>query len=477
MSDLIEDRLRDAYQAKTAQLTEQRLDQFAAAREYGVDQLLVSEHTAELPVLDFAVPPSHKRQHRWAAPVLAAATVAAVAIGVTAVTGIAHESKPKPNPPASHVSTPPPSSSAPSPSASASGSQTVAALPYLPAGQTGNRSQVPWSTVGSGWRLLAPHDSAGRSDGTLYLYDPVGGRYLLSDRLSESSRLLAWSPDGSRALMQSGNADAFRYQEVDLHTGELSAGFSVPLSGFVSYTRPKGLALLIAQTTGNQKQLVRYGTEGALEHVYAAVPGVGSLTDDVPALYLPDGSQFVDSIVQGPMVLVGNDGHLVRSYQQPVGYDGCMPLKWWSTGTILERCERIGSQSPFDALYLQPVAGGAPSLLTDDAGDHQMGHWGAWRLSNGDVLLANTVGCGEGGYQVLGSDGVVRPLRLPTAIIAPGWIVNLDGDQATFLQSESIGCGGPGSLRGLVDYNLVTGQTRRLLDGGAVIVSWPGDPS
>ena len=101
-------------------------------------------------------PGAPKRQHRWIAPTLAAAAVAAVAVGVTALVASHPNSQPRPNPPATHFSSPPPSSSAPAPSPSATQThtQTVTAPPYLPAGQTGSRSQVPWSLVGSGWRLL-----------------------------------------------------------------------------------------------------------------------------------------------------------------------------------------------------------------------------------------------------------------------------------------------------------------------------------
>jgi hypothetical protein len=64
---------------------------------------------------------------------------------------------------------------------------------------------------------------------------------------------------------------------------------------------------------------------------------------------------------------------------------------------------------------------------------------------------------------------------LPAGITGPGWITNVDGDLATFAKAESFGCGGPTNPAALIDYNMVTGQTRTLLDGPASIVSWPGD--
>jgi hypothetical protein len=175
--------------------------------------------------------------------------------------------------------------------------------------------------------------------------------------------------------------------------------------------------------------------------------------------------------------LFGNDGHLVRTYPEPSGYLGCTPAKWWSPGTFLEFCERAERLAPVDALYLQPVAGGSPELLTDNAGATQMGHWNGWPLSNGDVLLANTSGCGSGGYQVLGSDGTVRDLQLPVGVPAPGALLDMHGDWATFVQTAQYSCGQQLSQRRLIDYNLVTKQTRPLIDGTAILVNWPGDPS
>lgn len=481
MSHPIEDRLRDAYQAKAAQLTEQRLDQLTAAREQGLDGLLAgdssSEQTAELPVPDFEPAPARTPQH-WIAPALAAAAVAALAIGVTAVSGMRAEPRPRPNPPASHVSTPPPSTSAPAPSPSATPTHTQVVIgpPYLPAGQTGSRSQVPWSVVGTGWRLLLPIDAANAPYGgiTLYLYDPAGGRYLISDRLPTASMLLAWSPDGNRALTRTGSGDEYRYREVDLHTGTVSAGFSVPLSNFVSYSQPRGLAIMVQQTDQREEELVRYGRDGTVEHRYATtVPGVGGFR--TWALYLPDGTEFVGGIIEGPAALFGNDGHLVRSYSMPAGYDYCAPVKWWSPGTFLEVCDRAGQLGPSDSLYLQRVIGGAPTLLTDKPGAFQMGHRNGWPLSNGDVLLENATGCGNGGYQVLGSDGVVRSLKLPAGITAPGVIINVDGDWATFLQTTDFGCDPRQGPRRLIDYNLVTKQTRALIEGDGVLMNWPGD--
>ncbi len=474
----VEDRLRDALTAKAEQLTDERLDQLAGRRERSLDDLLDGGHTGELPVLAFQAAPAAPR-HRWIAPGLAAAAVVALAVGATSVVANRLTSQPRPNSPVSQVIHPSPSSSPPaSPSPSAPASPTTVAVPdYLSRGQQGSRSQVPWSSVGAGWRLLLPA-SAAASPAALYLYDPAGGRYLINDRLPASAALLAWSPDGTRAMLRSGTSDAFRYQEVTLRTGDLSTGFTVSQSNFASYTRPKGLAVLLTQRTGYTSQLLRYSTAGHLEHRYAKdLAGLGEFKVD-NALYLPDGSAFVTQFLAGPPVLVTNGGQLVRAYPVPTGYDYCRPLKWWAADTVLEVCMTpSGPGERAAALYLQPAAGGTPSVLTDAAGPADGGYGNAWPLSNGHVLLAVHVSCGDGTYYILVPGKAPRQLQAPARVGQPGSIISMAGDLATFAVRDNPGCGGVRDASALVDYDLVTGQTHQLLDRLATIVNWPADPS
>jgi hypothetical protein len=473
MSHPIEDRLREAYQAKTAQLTEQRLDQLAAARENGLDDLLGSEHTAELPVIELAAHPAHRRlQHRWIAPSLAAAAITALAIGVTAVAGMHPDSRPKQNPPATHVSSPPPSSSAPAPSPSSTQTHThtVTAPRYLPAGQTGSRSQVPWSVVGSGWRLLQRESNTGSFDRSLYLYDPAGGRYLITDQLPDDANLLTWAPDGQRAMVRTLNDGKLR--QFDLRTGRVVSTAVLPTAGFLTYTTPRGLAMVVINDSNPQRpQLQRYSTGGTLELTYSDP----ALLTTGTVLYTPEGTQLVGDTSNGP-VLLGNDGRLIRQFPTPAGYSECYVIKWWTSSSVLETC--WVKDRALQALFLQPLAGGRPSVLVDSAGPLNEGYSNAWQLSNGDVLLEVEAGCGYGGNEILDPrNGSIRPLKLPAGVTQPGRIANMDGDLATFQQNYT-GCGGGDQARfSMIDYNMVTGQTRKLLDGLAVIVSWPGDPS
>jgi hypothetical protein len=482
MNRPIEDRLRAAYQAKAEQVTDERLTQLRAEHEERLTTLLSDD--ADVTRLDsevlhpwFGAPGRTARHSRWLPPALAAAVVVAVAAGALAVANSHGPQQPRPAPPASHVSSPT-SASTPTPSAarSTSASQpsataTNAAPPYLARGKTGTRTDIPWSVVGSGWRLLQPSDDTGPTS-KLYLYDPAGGRYLITDQLPHQAWLVAWSPDGQRAMLATYGDGYTRYQQIDLSSGKLQAGFLQYLGNFVGYTQPRGLAVLVhAQVQGAQR-LLRYGTDGTLQLEYPPQVGGLSLRDGFP-LYIADGSQFVAGAGKYS-VLLSNGGQLVRQYALPRPEDqSCRPVKWWTSDTFLEACERQGPTGAFTALYLQPVAGGATTALVEKNSKTGMGYGYAWQLSNGDVLLSLSSGCGSAGYDILHPDGSTAALTLPAGVPAPGTITNMTGDLATFRVVH--GCGNPGPNVSLIDYNMVTGATTTLIHSNGILLSYPGD--
>lgn len=482
----IEQRLRDAYQAKTAQLTEARLDQLTAGREDGLDELFGAEHTAELPIIDLAARAS-RRQHRWIAPTLAAAAVAAVAIGVLVVATEQPTARPKPNPPASHVSSPPTTFSTSTPTPSASATQTVVAPPYLLAGQTGSRDQVPWSIVGSGWRLMQREHATNavpNYDSSLYLYDPAAGRYLITDSLPANAKLVGWSPDGDRAMVMTYDLASPTsvyytsvYYQVQLRSGVVNRVLRTGPSNFISYTRPRGSAFLIdAGTATGPWRLYRYSTGGLLEYSYPSVVN-GMQVVGGGAFYSSDGSELVVPKLQdGSPVLIGNDGHFIRTFAGAPGYVGCRPVKLWTAGQLLERCTHVGTTQSRSALLVQPLSGGAPRVLADAPARNTDGYWNAWQLSNGDVLLFNFGDCSGSTYDILDAgSGTIRPLRWPPGIPTSSDVLKVSGDVATFLYRTPGGCGEGLSQVTLYSYHLLTGQVTKLFDGNAEIVGWPGD--
>lgn len=475
MSREMEDRLRAAYQAKADQVTDRRLAQLRAER----DSQLATLFSEDVPIARLEHPPvqldSRRHRHsRWFAPAVAAAAVAAVAAAAFALNSpVSHRTTPAP--PASHVSSPTASAS-PSATGSPSGTpgSTGTAAAYLPAGQTGARDDVPWSAVGTGWRLVQPTDASG-SNPTLYLYDPAGGRYLITDQLPKLAYLQAWSPDGQRAMFRTpGSSDDFtRFQQLDVHSGQLEAGFSQFLGQFVTYTQPRGLAVLVTGQVQGAERLLRYGTDGTPQLAYPLTVGGQQLHDYYSVLYTADGSQLVLQAGNNT-VLLSNGGDLVQQYSLPASTQSCRPVKWWTSDTFLEACDRSGGTlGPVTSLYLQPMAGGTPTLLVGQGSSIGMGYGEAWQLSNGDVLLSRMSGCGSAGYDILHPDGTTAPLRLPAGVTEPGTISNMAGDLATFRVVH--GCGDPGSNVTLIDYNMVTGATSTLLNSSGTVLSYPAD--
>ncbi|HEX2904089.1 MAG TPA: hypothetical protein VHO01_11595 [Jatrophihabitans sp.] len=462
-----EDRLRAAFGARAEQLSEARLNELSAQRQAagqdglqheapGLFNLDGSEHTvllepAELDRL------SVRRHRRWVAPALAAAAVAVVAIGVAAVVGTSRRAER----PAIAPSTP--SMSAPAPTStptagpttpSADAPSTSSAL--VPAGQVGTRAQVPWSQVGAGWRLLRPVDSSGIPQGTLYLVDPLDGRYLITDQLPPQTRLAGWSADAAIAALQ--QMDSSGIQLIDLHSGELGA--KIPGAQFAAFTRPKGTALLAFV----KSQLIRFGADGQPQQTYSnKMNGIGLLLS--PTLYLPDGTSFVAGTTTRP-VLIGNNGAPQAVYPVPAGYNICYPVKLWNSHTLLENCQ---TTQPSFSLFLQDLNPGTPPTLLADGSDGQL--MTAWALSNGDTLLQVYANCQQNPYLIKHADGSISPLRLPAGVSLPTEIANMNGDLATFITNKP-GCG-TASDRALIDYNIVTGVRQKLLATSAEIQDLP----
>ena len=192
----------------------------------------------------------------------------------------------------------------------------MANAPYLGRGQTGSRADVPWSLVGAGWRLVQP-GSPGGAGSSLFLYDPVDGRYLISDQLAAKTTVVGWSPDGTHAALQVSD----RLDQIDLHSGKI--GTIANGLTFVTYTRPRGLAVLASTT----EDLQRYGTDGSLQLTYSnRIDGVGSLVRGVNSIfYTDDGSAFVATGADRG-VLISNGGAPLRDYDPPVGMTSCHPL-------------------------------------------------------------------------------------------------------------------------------------------------------
>ena len=202
MSREMEDRLRAAYQAKADQVTDRRLAQLRAERTSQLAELF----SEDVPIARLEHPPvqldSRRHRHsRWFAPAVAAAAVAAVAAAAFALStpglapdhpgpaGQPHQQPDRVGQPVGHrlAVRPPPA--------------RPAVLRRLPAGRPDRRPGRRALVQGRHRLATAAAHRRHRLMATLYLYDPAGGRYLISDQLPARAQLQAWSPDGQRAML------------------------------------------------------------------------------------------------------------------------------------------------------------------------------------------------------------------------------------------------------------------------------------
>lgn len=260
-----------------------------------------------------------------------------------------------------------------------------------PAGGTA-RASVPWSHVRAGWVLAqytsAPPGEGGGSGPTeLYLISPGGTRYELASWPNYRSApvLLAWSPDGKRALFQvfSGKGGV---EQLTLASGQMTT-FVMPGSATpIGYTTPDGLNIVASRPSGNGYSLARYSLSGR-------VTSALGYSADGQVLYAPAGTKFVTGAGTG-LKLVSNGGALIRRLPVPgTSANSCNPARWWDSGTVLASCAPPNTASP--QLWLVPLSGGRPTALTPPrsfkTGD--LGDLDAWSLPSG-LYLQSAGPCG-----------------------------------------------------------------------------------
>jgi TolB protein len=245
---------------------------------------------------------------------------------------------------------------------------------------------VPWGGVGPGW-VLAQYTTATPEGGktgpvVLYLISPGGARYQLArwPDFRSAPQLLAWSPDGKRALFQvfSGLGGV---AQLTLATGRMTTFVMPGAANPIGYTTPQGLNIVAGRPSGNGTILARYSLSGRL------VQSLGYSADG-QVLYTPSGTEFVTGASRG-LKLVSNRGSLIRPLPVPsTSADSCGPVRWWNGGTVLASCSPPGSAAP--QLWLVPVSGAHPKALTPprnpSSGD--LGDLDAWQLSSGLYLQA-----------------------------------------------------------------------------------------
>lgn len=349
------------------------------------------------------------------------------------------------------------------------------ATPAVAHGVEASIGSVPWANVGQGWMLAlwspitptmpgsppVPNQPARETaTTTLYLVDPQGNRYPITtfDPGAEP-QLIDWSGDGSHALMKAEKyepaASSSPLISIDLHTGVQT---TLPLEGDAQYTRPDGGALLIATHHDRDKPgtLHRVDLSGADLQSYPTdqLGGAGHFSGSY--LQSPDGTQLVlgtanvatDGFTKADnsLVVMGNDGNIIRTLPSPMANAECTPVRWWASTVVLANCQSDAGQQ----LWKIPVEGGPPSALTavnsgqgDDPGfGGDYGDWIAYQLPSG-TFLQSTGACGSIFLSRLTPDMHTTRVKVP-GVSDSIELIGVTGDK--LLLSAKVGCGGTTSL-------------------------------
>lgn len=314
---------------------------------------------------------------------------------------------------------------------------------------------VPWAQVGSGWTLATW--TVGQTT-TLTMVSPAGDRHPITE-LSERHRLTDWSGDGRRALFSASDYDSGTYgtttlTEIDLSTG---ATDTITMEGRVTarYTRPTGKALFVSDI--DRRTLRRVDLTGVEQLSYPTDRLGAAGTYNGHHLASIDGTLLVLGGDRG-LAVMGNNGRLRDHLSVPGPHTNCVPVRWWSSGSVLARCsdaDQIGTQ-----LWQVPLDGGPPTTLTpyssgrrDDYGDVA-----AWRLPTGSFVQS----LGACGATFLSRGNPQRGneiLRVP-GVDAGRSVVVVGAGGPTLLLRVTESCG-PGIA--LLAYDPAAGTSRVLL--------------
>jgi hypothetical protein len=374
-----------------------------------------------------------------------------------------------------------------------SAAATPAATPAVAQGAERDIGDVPWPQVGPGWMLVVwtpvtphpPDDQPAPGEPTLetatnvlYLVSPAGERYSITEFPPADGLpgLVDWSADGSHALFQSVRGFDYTAISIDLRTG---ARTSVPVDETVTYASPDGKALLVTDVSADKSAtLKRIDMTGNEQFVYPIkdLGGAGRFGGDY--LATPDGTQLVLATenlgnkisprTDQSLVVMSNDGSIVRTLPAPMPEAKCTPVKWWTPDVILTHCGGGGEQ-----LWKVPLDGGKPTALTgvnpreenDPHFEDNLGNWNAYELPSG-TFLPTAGGCGTAFVSRLTPDGGTQQVDIP-GVSDSAELAGVSGDKLVILgevdvpdQAAAIGCGGATSL---VTYDPVANTSTVLL--------------
>jgi TolB protein len=461
MNSHTEERLRAAFEAKADQVTAERLDQLAARRQSLVDDTgwistgdsattfrISVETDIEDEVTPLVPDRAPSRHARWFAPVLAAAAVLALAVGVTVISTTRNDGTPRP------------------------GNSTGPAL--LGANQQADRSAIPWSQVDAGWTLALwtaatltkDQDRVPVRPQSVYLVNPIGGRYLITTLNGNFRLKLAdWSTDVRTALLIRQGDKSSEVIRLDLSSGKTQSFTTSGKVRLAKFTKPSGSAILLEREGASFE---RVSLSGAHQLTYPKSRTTDFFTPN-HLLSSPDGRTLVFASDHGLAVRAEN-GTLRRAIA-PAGTSACSPVSWWDATSVLAACEpgevlRFEDQLLFVVPILTP---GSATPLAPPPPFFGHPYTLAWRLDSGVLLLDGGGYCGGGVLGELDDTGHIVVRAIPTGL--NGYGMNPVGSTRTTVTFMiQVLCG---QSPALVSFNPATNQLTRLLgpelNGGSVL--------
>jgi hypothetical protein len=364
-------------------------------------------------------------------------------------------------------------SSSAHPAATSATPTVPAATPAVAHGAAGGIDDVPWSQVGPGWMLavwtpVTPHMPGSQpppahpapepGSDVLYLVSPTGDRYSITEFPSGEGALeiADWSGDGSHALLTPQYGQPGDAISLELHTGTRTA---IPNTGTLEYTRPNGQALLSStdyngSEPGTLKRIDMAGNE-QLGYPTNELGGAGPFSGDY--VESPDGTRLVlgtanlgNELVprtDNGLVVMGNDGSIIRTLPAPMPKAVCSPVRWWTADVILVHCD--AAKGAGEQLWEVPMDGRKPTALTavnthDDAPGFEgnYGNWDAFQVASG-TFLPTAGACGTTFVSRLTPDGHTERVKIP-GVSDSADLVGVSGDKLVIV--GQVGCGGGDSL-------------------------------
>lgn len=398
-------------------------------------------------------------RRRWLGPFVAAAAAAALAVGVVAIThATGRHGKPLP----------------------AAATLSPVRLPSGPGkplrhGEVGQRSDVPWRSVGRGW-TVAEWGNSGSSAVTVYLVNPVGGRYTIATLPSYLSPV--WSSDVRDVLLIDYGGGTTEH--LDMVTGTLTP-IAVRKNVFVHGVLPGrafGVLAVMPGAHGTRPTFGILGPRGTIRTRFpTSAPGAGSFSTEMDTIPTPDGEMVLGGTTG--IALMTATGHLTRVLALPAGSTSCQPHRLWSPTVLVASCSNRHGDT---GAYLMPLDGSLPTRLSVAVAP--AGYFGvenAWAMS-GHTLVTLGTGCGPPGVELVRTDGTHAQFGLPRAKGTYGVVVPIQAYDTTIIAmttgaNQCVGDKGPSLTSIDINTHKATVLLGPGLNGGAVEAgaAWPGD--